>query len=239
VEKVLNDLFDYDGLKIYQYEDRFKFSLDSILLAEFVEIKQGIGTIVDFCTGNAPVPLILSTKTNAKIYGFELQEEIFKLAKLSVKKNKLEDRIDVINANLSDAFEYILPESVDVVTCNPPYFKYKDDSLINENKEKAIARHEIAMDLDSLIASAKYILKNKAPFYLVHRCDRLEEILKCLDKYGFKVKKLQFVYAGYNKDAIMVLIKATKNGKIGNLKVSKPIDILNCKTYKGIFEEVD
>ena len=239
MEKVLNDLFDYDGLKIYQYEDRFKFSLDSILLAEFVEIKQGIGTIVDFCTGNAPVPLILSTKTNAKIYGFELQEEIFKLAKLSVKKNKLEDRIDVINANLSDAFEYILPESVDVVTCNPPYFKYKDDSLINENKEKAIARHEIAMDLDSLIASAKYILKNKAPFYLVHRCDRLEEILKSLDKYGFKVKKLQFVYAGYNKDAIMVLIKATKNGKIGNLKVSKPIDILNCKTYKGIFEEVD
>ncbi len=238
MERVLNDLYDYEGLKIYQYEDGFKFSLDSILLAEFVEIKQGIGTIVDFCTGNAPVPMILSTKCDAKIYGFEIQEEIFNLGRMSVKKNKLEDRIKVINANLSDAFEYILPESVDVVTCNPPYFKVNGNkSLINETKEKAIARHEITMDLDSLVASAKYVLKNKAPFYLVHRCDRLEEILKTLDKYGFKVKKLQFVYAGFNKDAIMVLIKATKNGKIGNLKVGKPIDILNCKTYKGIFEE--
>ena len=73
MERVLNDLYDYEGLKIYQYEDGFKFSLDSILLAEFVEIKQGIGTIVDFCTGNAPVPMILSTKCDAKIYGFEIQ----------------------------------------------------------------------------------------------------------------------------------------------------------------------
>ena len=87
---VLNDLFDYDGLKIYQYEDKFKFSLDSILLAEFVELKPTTRTIVDFCTGNAPVPLILSTKTNSRIYGFELQENIYKLAKMSVRENNLE-----------------------------------------------------------------------------------------------------------------------------------------------------
>ncbi len=234
---VLNDLFDY-GLYIYQYDDKFKFSLDSILLAEFVELKSTTNTIVDFCTGNAPIPMILSTKCSAKIYGFEIQKNIYKLALARVKENGLNDQIEIINVNMKDAFEYLLPESVDVVTCNPPYFKVNGNkSLINETKEKAIARHEITMDLDSLVASAKYVLKNKAPFYLVHRCDRLEEILKTLDKYGFKVKKLQFVYAGFNKDAIMVLIKATKNGKIGNLKVGKPIDILNCKTYKGIFEE--
>lgn len=235
---VKNDLFDYDNLKIYQYEDKFKFSLDSILLAEFVELKETTKTIVDFCTGNAPVPLILSTKTKAKLYGFELQQNIYKLAKLSVVENNLESQIDIVNANLTEALNYILPESVDAVTCNPPYFKYdKNKSLINEDEEKAIARHEIAMNLDDLMTSAKYILKNKAPLYIVHRCDRLEEILECLDKYGFKVKKLQFIYAGYKKEAIMVLIKATKNGNSGSLKVLPPIDVLQYKSYKGIFEK--
>ena len=234
---VKNDLFDYDNLKIYQYEDKFKFSLDSILLAEFVELRDTTKTIVDFCTGNAPVPLILSTKTNAKLYGFELQQNIYKLAKLSVVENNLESQINIINDNLTNALEYILPESVDAVTCNPPYFKYDKTSLINEDEEKAIARHEITMNLDDLMTSAKYILKNKAPLYIVHRCDRLEEILECLEKYNFKVKKLQFVYAGYKKEAIMVLIKATKNGNSGSLKVMPPIDVLQHKSYKGIFEK--
>ncbi len=237
---VVNDLYDYDGLKIYQYEDKFKFSLDSILLAEFVELKNNTRIIVDFCTGNAPVPLILSTKTNARIYGFEIQPNIFKLARLSVRENNLESQINIINANLTDSLEYILPESVDAVTCNPPYFKYdKNKSLINEDEEKAIARHEIAMNLEDLMTAAKYILKNKAPLYLVHRCDRLEEILDCLTKYNFKVKKLQFIYAGYKKEAIMVLIKATKNGKMGSLKVMPPVDVLKHKSYKGIFEMRD
>jgi len=240
VTSVINDLYDYRGLKIYQYADKFKFSLDSILLAEFVELKNNTRIIVDFCTGNAPVPLILSTKTNARLYGFELQPNIFKLAKMSVRENNLESQINVINANLTEALEYILPESVDAVTCNPPYFKYdKNKSLINEDEEKAIARHEIAMNLEDLMTAAKYILKNKAPLYLVHRPDRLEEILDCLERYNFKVKKLQFIYAGYKKEAIMVLIKATKNGKMGSLKVMPPVDVLQHKSYKGIFEMGD
>ena len=119
---VKNDLFDY-GLQIYQYEDSFKFSLDSILLAEFVDLKPSIKTIVDFCTGNAPVPLILSTKTKAKIYGFEIQNNIYDLAKMSVAANNLTDQIEIYNADLKEALEYTLPESIDVVTCNPPYFK--------------------------------------------------------------------------------------------------------------------
>ena len=100
MEYVKNDLYDYDGLKIYQYDDKFKFSLDSILLAEFVEIKPGLKTVVDLCTGNGPVPLILSTKTNAKVYGIEIQKEIYKLAKLSVYENNLQDQIKLINDNI-------------------------------------------------------------------------------------------------------------------------------------------
>ena len=235
VASVLNDLFDY-GLKIYQDNEKFKFSLDSILLAEFVEIKPNVSSIADFCTGNAPVPLILSTKTDAKIYGFEIQDNIYKLARCSVMENGLENQISIYNANINEALEYLLPESVDIVTCNPPYFKYNKSSLVNLDKEKAIARHEITTTLEDIIVMSKYVLKNKGKLYMVHRCDRLEEIIGCLRKYNFAIKKLQFIYAGNNKDAIMVLVKATKNGNVGSLKVLPGIDILKYKSYRKIFE---
>jgi len=235
VTSVLNDLFDY-GLKIYQDNEKFKFSLDSILLAEFVDIKPSISNIVDFCTGNAPVPMILSTKTDAKIYGFEIQDSIYKLAKCSVMENCLDNQISIYNASISEVLEYLLPESMDVVTCNPPYFKYDKSSLVNMDQEKAIARHEITTSLEDIIVKSKYVLKNKGKLYMVHRCDRLEEIMECLRKYNFAVKKMQFIYAGNNRDAIMVLIKATKNGNVGSLKIAPGIDVLKYKSYKNIFE---
>lgn len=76
---VLNDLFDYDNLKIYQIKGNFKFSLDSILLAEYVKITKNTKNILDLCSGNAAIPLILSTKTKAKITAFEIQEHIYEL----------------------------------------------------------------------------------------------------------------------------------------------------------------
>ena len=234
MEVVKNDLFDY-GLSIYQDQDGFKFSLDSILLAEFVELKNNDLSIVDFCSGNGAVPLILSTKTSSKIIGFEVQEHPFELAYNSVKLNKLSKQIKMVNANLNEAFEYVLPESVDIVTCNPPYFKVKPESNINEVMEKAIARHELQTNLEEIIMSSRYILKNKGVLYMVHRPERLVEIIDVLKKYKFSVKKLQFVYSNYKKNALMVLIKATKNGLDG-LKVNPPINVLDYKSYKNIFD---
>lgn len=231
---VKNDLFDY-GLSIYQNQDAFKFSLDSILLAEFVERKNSTKLLVDFCTGNGAVPLILSTRMMCKTIGFEVQKNAFELAYNSVRLNNLENKIQIINANLNEVLEYILPETVDAVTCNPPYFKYSNNLNINDDEEKAIARHEIMTNLDAIMVSAKYILKNQGALYLVHRPERIIEIINKLQVYKFAVKKIQFVYSDYKKPAIMVLIKATKNGSDGVI-VNAPINIVNNKTYKNIFE---
>ena len=148
--------------------------------------------------------------------------------------NNLENQIEIINDNLSSALEYILPESVDAITCNPPYFKINEGSYLNIDEEKRIARHEITTNLEQIIVAAKYLLRNRAPIYMVHRPERLMEIINLLTKYNFKIKKLQFVYSSYEKSAIMVLIKATKNGAEG-LIVNKPLNITGRKTYKNIF----
>ena len=107
-EKVINDLVYYDNLKIVQNKNYFNFSLDSVLLPNFVFLGQNTKMILDLCTGNAPVPLILSTKTNAKIYGVEIQKDIYDMAVESVKINNLENRIELINEdakNIINRFE--------------------------------------------------------------------------------------------------------------------------------------
>ena len=233
VEK--NDLFDY-GLKIYQADNLFKFSLDSILLAEFVDVRKNCELIVDFCSGNGAVPLILSTKYKSQIISFEIQKMVYKLAYNSILLNGLSEQIKIINENLNDALEYILPESVDAITCNPPYFKVNEGSYLNEDEGKRIARHEVTTDIEQIIIMSRYLLRNNASLYLVHRPERLTEIIILLNKYKFEVKKIQFVYSSFDKKAIMILIKATKNGRSGVI-INKPIYI-NCRvTYKGIFKD--
>lgn len=233
--KVINDLYDY-GLSIVQDTDLFKFSVDSILLAEFVNLRLSDKVIIDFCTGNAAIPLILSTKTKKKIIGVELQENVYRYAKESVSFNHLEHQIRLIHDDVKNIGEYVPEESVDVITCNPPYFKVSSScKLINDDYSKAIARHELCLDLETLIGITSRFLKRNGQFFLVHQASRFTEILFLMKKYRIAVKKVSFVYSNPEKDAIMVLIQGLKDGKEG-LKIGKPIIINGKMTYQNIFK---
>ncbi len=234
MSKVLNDLFDYKNLKIFQGKENFKFSLDSLLLAEFIKINLSTKKVVDFCTGNAPIPLIISKNKKLEIIGIEIQKEVADLAKESVLINKIEN-IEIITDSIKDVNKYISNESVDIVSCNPPYFKVDNDSFINENVSKSISRHEININIETIIKKAYEILKTNGKFYLVHRADRLEEIITDLNTNYFEVKRLQFVYSKKGKDAIIVLIEASKRGKQG-LKVCSPVFLDEFSSYKHIFK---
>ena len=131
--EIENRLLNYKNLKIIQNTDYFAFSLDSVLLANFVTINKSTKNIIDFCTGNAPIPLILSTKTDAKITGVEIQKEIYDLASKSVKINNLEDKIEILNMDIKDLPKIYETDTFDVITCNPPYFKVKETSNLNNN----------------------------------------------------------------------------------------------------------
>lgn len=216
----LNDLYD-TGFKIYQSKDYFKFSLDSLLLANFVEFNFTDKLVLDLCTGNAPVPIILSENKKIKIYGFELQKEIYELAVKSIKVNQI-DNVEIINDDVKNSLNYFPENNFDIVTCNPPYFKYTKNSIINENEIKSIARHEIKITLEDIIKIATKQLKAKGKFYIVHRSDRLIEIINYLNKYNFGIKKLQFVYSSIDANSSMVLIEAKKDCK-NDVKVLKPI----------------
>jgi len=224
--KIKHRLLNFSTNIIYQDDDYFSFSLDSVLLANFVNIKLNDKKIIDFCTGNSPVPMLMSFRTKARIFGVELQEEVYELGIESVKENKMDGQIELINGDVRKLNELFSSETFDVVTCNPPYFKYQEDSLVNLNDVKSIARHEVMITLEDVIVSAKYILKNGGTLAMVHRPDRMIEIINLMQKYGFEPKKIRFVYPKINKEANILLIEATKNGKNG-LKIMNPLYIHN------------
>ena len=237
----LDDILGYKNLKIYQDSNYFAFSLDSIILANYVSIRLRDKKIVDFCTGNAVVPLILSKRTKAKIYGVEIQENLAKLAEKSVIYNKLGDQIEVVNEDVKE-FSKKHISKFDLVLCNPPYFKLNEKSSLNESYEKKIARHEIMINLEEVCSCAKKVLKDNGNICLVHRSDRLMEILEILRKYNFEPKKIKFVYENINKESTLVLVEAQKLGKVG-LKVEKPLilyELNKQKTeeYDGLQKEV-
>lgn len=222
----INDLVYFKNIKIVQNKDYFNFSLDSILLPNFVEITRKTKKILDMCTGNAPIPLILSTKTDAKIYGIELQKEVYDLAKETIKINNLDNQIELINDNIKNLKKIFDTETFDIITCNPPYFKKKDDSIINENKVKSIARHEIEMELEDVMIISKALLKNEGSLVLVHRTDRLIEIIELMKKHNIEPKRMRLIYPKVNMESNLVLIEGRKNGKEG-LKILPPLYIHN------------
>lgn len=222
----INDLVYFKNIKIVQDKDYFNFSLDSVLLPNFVDITKKTKMILDMCTGNAPIPLILSTKTDAKIYAVELQREVYNLAKETIKINKLDNQIVLINNNIKNLKKIFNTETFDIITCNPPYFKKKEDSIINENIVKSIARHEIEMELEDVMLISKALLKNEGSLVLVHRTDRLIEIIELMRKHNIEPKRMRLIYPKINTESNLVLIDGRKNGKKG-LKILPPLYIHN------------
>ena len=224
-EKIINDLVYFKNMKIVQNKNYFNFSLDSVLLPSFVIVNPKTKTILDLCTGNAPIPLILSTKTDAKIVGVEIQKDIYELAKESVSINNIKN-IEIINDDIKNIAKKYETDTFDIITCNPPYFKFNNNSIVNKNDEKTIARHEVLTNIEEIIKISKKLLKNGGSLNIVHRTDRLIEIIELMKMNNIEPKRIQFIYPKEDTESNLVLIDGRKNGKPG-LKILKPLIVHN------------
>lgn len=224
--QTINYLLGYKSLSIVQDTDMFNFSLDSVLLPNFVTIRSKIDKVLDIGCGNAPIPLILSTKTKANIIGVEIQKEVFDLAQKSIAINHLEQQIQIMNVDINQYYHELESDSFDVITCNPPFFKVDEQSKLNDSQYKMIARHELKLNLNQIFKIARKILKNNGNIAIVHRPERLMEILTMMKENNIEPKRIQFVYPKPSMDANILLIEGTKNGKPG-LKILPPIFVHN------------
>ena len=218
------DDLELDGLKIIQNKNGFCFGMDSVLLSDFAkEIKKN-STILDMGTGTGILGILLSAKTqDTKITGVEIQPEVAQMAQRSVQLNHLEERIDIICEDIKELKKIYETQSFDAIVTNPPY-KKKGTGGINENEAKLISRHEITANLEDFISIASYLLKDQGSIYMVHRPERLADIMINLRKYKLEPKVIKFVYPNQEKEPNLILVKATKNAR-PFLKVEKPIYI--------------
>ena len=220
------DDLEFEDLKIIQNTKGFCFGIDSVLLSDFAKNIKKNSTIVDLGTGTGIISILLSKKTEAKkIYGIELQEEVCDMASRSVLLNNLQDKIEIINKNIKNISDTLGINVCDVVVTNPPYKKY-GTGLLNEDDSKIISRHEKECTLEDVINQSFKILKDKGLFYMVHRPDRLVDIIYLMRKYKIEPKEIRIVYSNIKSKAVLVLIKGIKNAG-EELKVLSPLYIYN------------
>ena len=223
--KMTNYLLGYRDMYIVQDPSMFKFSLDSVLLPNFATINKAAKNILDIGTGNAPIPLILSRKTNAHITGVEVQKEVYDMAVESIEINKLGDQINIVNADIKDYYK-TLDTKFDVITCNPPYFKVNENSNKNDSEYKTIARHEVLLNLEDIMKISRSLLKTNGFLSIVHRPERLVDIITLMKQNNIEPKKVQFVYPKKGEEANILLIEGSLNGKPG-MKVLEPLYVYN------------
>lgn len=219
-QEVINYLLAYKNMKIIQRKDMFNFSLDTVLLSHFCTINKDLDVIIDFGTNNAAIPLLLSRRTSKKIIGVEIQKEAVDLARKNIKLNNLENQIEIVHDDIKNFVKD--HKKVKLVVCNPPFFRVDEKSNLNENEYLKVARHEIKINLEQIIQSASKVLDNKGRFAMVHRPDRMIEIINYMQKYDIEPKKIRFVYPKKGKESHIFLIEGMYKGNKG-LKIEAPL----------------
>ena len=224
--KVINNVLGFDGIKIVQDSEGFKFSLDSVLLANFVTLNKSTKKIMDIGSGNGIIPILLSLKTDAHIDGVEIQRECYLNSLESIKLNKM-DNISIFNDDIKDFYKTLESDTYDVVVSNPPYFM---GNIHNINEMKKIARHSLSLDYKDVIVISKKILKNNGLLSIVHRPENLMDILMFMRSNNIEPKKIRFIYPYKGKNANILLVEGAKNGKPG-LKVMDPLYVYENGNY--------
>jgi len=216
------DDLQINGLRIIQNPQGFCFGTDAVLLANYVALKKG-DYVVDLGTGTGIIPILLAGKSeNTLVKAVEIQSQMADMAERSVKLNRLEHRIQVINGDLKALEKHLPSNSFQVVTSNPPYMV--PQGLINPGEAKAISRHEVKCTLEDVVKAAARLLQYQGRFYLIHRPQRLVDILTCCRDHRLEPKQLRFVHSDPTKKPVLLLLECRKEGR-PELKFMDPLMI--------------
>ncbi len=234
-EQPTTDAFFGGRLVVYQDRDGYRFSIDAVLLAHQVTFRKTDRRVVDLGTGAGILPLILAYRHAAlSICGVEIQPALARKARENVQANDLADRIQILEADLQSINPRRLGYVADVVVSNPPYRQVRS-GRINPNRERAVARHEIAVTLEGLVRTVRRVLRTGGYFWSIYPAQRLPELIGTLQRFNIEPKFMRRVHSREDSEAKMVLTAAVKAATAG-LAVGPPLIIY--RDQKNYSEEV-
>lgn len=219
----LDDLLTHD-LHIIQSDEVFSFSMDAVLLARFAGIPPK-GRVLDLCTGNGVIPLLLTTRTKSAIEGIEIQPRLADMARRSVEINGMQSRILIREGDLRELHKETGHGVYDAITVNPPYMPLNGSDL-KLNLHQAIARHEINCTLEEVIQTSFRLVKPGGKVSMVHKPQRLADIISLMRQYRLEPKRIRFVHPRAHLEANMVLIEAMRDGK-PEVRLLPPLIVYN------------
>ena len=224
-------------LKIIQRNDFQNFTLDSVLISDFVKINRKTKKILDIGTGCGIISILLAKRSKAKITGIEILETMAEIAKENVKNNGFYEQISIVNEDIKNYKKTFSEAQFDTIVTNPPYFEFKGDfSQINDLEQLACARHNVNLTVEEIIKISAYLLKNMGSFSIVFRSERLIEILELLKKYNLEPKRMKNCYTKWNENAKICIIEAIKDANIG-LLIEMPIFVYDKNGKKSEYIE--
>ena len=203
------DFIQRKGYKIIQNPEVFCFGIDAVLLADFAKVKKK-DSVLDIGTGTGIIPILMYARYENKSYiGIDIQADMVEMASRSISLNGLENHIKMEHIDIKDVGSKYDAGSFDVVTSNPPYMKGKA-GLVNDNESKMISRHEIKCSLEDIVKNSAYLLKDRGKLYMIHRPNRLVDIIYLMRKYRLEPKRMQMIHPKEGKAPTMILIQGIK-----------------------------
>lgn len=220
------DFIFNDSLKIIQASDEFSFSLDTLLLASWaVRLIKDRYHVADLCSGNGACSLYMAYFNRAAYDAVEIQKEVADQAQRSVKLNHFENRIAIHVGDAKKAGSFLRKDYYDIVVINPPYFKMTPGHKVNPDDKKAIARHEIKINLQQAIAAASSLLKMKGKMIMVHRPERLAEICHFCLLHDMSVKVVQPYVSRRGEDSNLIIVQAVKHAASDGLVLKDGVQV--------------
>lgn len=230
----LDDL-QYKGLKLIQKKDGFRFGADAVLLADFADVRKG-DRVIDLGSGTGIISVLLSAKKGpGMVTALEIQPEISEMAARSIELNGLNGSVRAVCGDIREAVKLFGASVFDAVVTNPPYMS-REGGLLNPSDTKAVSRHEILCTLEDVIAAGGRLLAPGGRFSMVHRPERLADIICLMRTNAVEPKYLRFVHPSPGKKPNLILINGTRNGR-PMLKVLEPLYVYDA--YGNYTEEIN
>lgn len=219
------DLFFNGAIRIRQERKGYRFSIDAAITAHGVNPTSG-QTVVDLGTGCGIIPIILAHRyADIKIIGVEIQAELADLARFNRDQNHYHKRIGIIHADMCTLSPEQLQSPVDWVVCNPPY-RRRHSGRVNPDSQRAIARHEIHVNLKQMVQAANNLLQIGGRLVTIYPAERLVEVLCELHSQHIEPKLIRMIHSKSGENAKLVMVKGVKGGRPGAI-IENPLVIYN------------
>ncbi len=200
----------HNGYTLELCEGAFPLSTDSIALSHFVRLPRN-AKVLDLGSGYGTLGLLLCAQdAHCCVTGIELDENAHLTALENARRNQLEDRLQSICADLTTLSEFITPGSFSCCVSNPPYF-----TAGPESRSVPLARREDRCSMQQLFEAAAWAVKYGGDFFLVHRPERLGEIIACASRVHMEAKRLCLLRHNPNSPVSLVLVQCRKGAKPG------------------------